>query len=180
MSIYLCVLFSVKYLYIRSFIVMFQRSTTEDFSSFSVEYNSTPSSRTCLLWNARLLSVQSFCDFLCDVLKISLNASATDFPVLFFSRSIQPYFENTSITVRIYLTPWLNFENCCISTRSAAKILLMSFTNFIDAVHKHLSFTEFFDVWFVKFVSELWTPNQVVFLFQRLHQSQILLLFQQF
>jgi len=64
-------------------------------------------------------------------LKISLKASATDFPVLSLSGSIQPYFENTSITVRRYLTPRSNFENASISTRSAAQILSILFTKTI-------------------------------------------------
>jgi len=66
--------------------------------------------------------------FSSDFLKISLNTSATDFPVLSLSGSIQPYFENTSITVRRYLTPRLDSENACISTRSAAQILSIPFT----------------------------------------------------
>jgi len=73
-------------------------------------------------------SVQSFSGFRFDFLKISLNASPTDFPVLSLSGSIQPYFENTSITVSRYLTSRLNFENACISTRSAAQILSIPFT----------------------------------------------------
>jgi len=44
MSMYLLVVFAAKYLYILPIIVPLQRSTAEDFFSFSVDYNSTPKS----------------------------------------------------------------------------------------------------------------------------------------
>ena len=72
------------------------------------------------------MSVQSFSGILCDVLKVSLSASETDLPVLSLSGSIQPYVENTSITVGRCLIPRLN---CFISIKSTVQILSMLFKN---------------------------------------------------
>jgi len=79
------------------------------------------------------LSVQSFSGILCDVLKVSLSASETDLPVLSLSGSIQPYVENTSITVGRCLIPRLNisfqssllfrFYQCCSKTLFFLEIL---------------------------------------------------------
>lgn len=88
------------------FIVLFQCSTTQLFSSFSVEYSSTPTEVTLVLRNSRPLSVQSIFGRLS--LKILLRAAATSTPVLLFNGTIHPYFENTSITVSKYFIPPLN------------------------------------------------------------------------
>ena len=51
------------------------------------------------------------------------NAEATDLPVLSFNGINHPYLEKMSMTARRYLTPRLNLEKACISTKSAAHIL---------------------------------------------------------
>ena len=51
------------------------------------------------------------------------DAEATDLPVLSFNGINHPYLEKTSMTARRYLTPRLNLEKACISTKSAAHIL---------------------------------------------------------
>ena len=51
------------------------------------------------------------------------NAEATDLPVLSFNGINHQYLEKMSMTARRYLTPRLNLEKACISTKSAAHIL---------------------------------------------------------
>jgi len=133
---YLLVLLVVKYLNIRSFIVLFQRSATEDFSSFSVVYSSTKD-LTCLLKNSSTLSTHSKPGF--RSLKISFSALATSAPVLVFKGNIQPYFKKTSITVSKYLTPSLSFENACCR-------------NFIDSRDYNSLFGKFLDRRFVQLI----------------------------
>ena len=55
-------------------------------------------------------------------------AEATDLPVLSFNGTNHPYLAKTSMTARRYLTPRLNLENACISTKSAAHILSIPLT----------------------------------------------------
>jgi len=122
-NVFVCVV-CCEILNIFTFIVLFQRSTTDDCSAFSVKFNTqyfhifitkfSPFVCPKLLWSSRL--------------KISFDAFKTGTQALSFNGSIQPYFENTSITVRRYLTPRLNLENDCMSTRSAAQILSIPFT----------------------------------------------------
>jgi len=124
-SIYLLVLFAVKHFFFHRAVPTFEHQR------FLLIF-----SRVKLYTQLLHMFVVKLSTFVCPklflfslwFLKISLNASATDFPVLPLSGSIQPYFENASITVRRYLTPRLNFENDCISTRSAAQILSIPFT----------------------------------------------------
>ena len=56
------------------------------------------------------------------------NAEATDLPIVSFNGINHPYLEKTWMTARRYLTPRLNLENACISTKSAAYILSIPLT----------------------------------------------------
>ena len=111
-----------------SFIVLFQRSTTDDFSSFSVVYNFIPfllrRSFIIALKNSLPLSDQSIFGFrFARSLNMDRKESATVCPRLSFRGRIHPNFEKTSITIRRYLIPLFHFENFPISTRSAAQML---------------------------------------------------------
>ena len=63
-----------------------------------------------------------------SVWKFLFVAFETETQALSFNGSIQTHFENTSITVRRYLTPRLDLENDCMSTRSVTQILSILFT----------------------------------------------------
>src|SRR6218665_540229 len=140
-SIYLLVELAVKFLNIFSLIVRFHRSIMQDFSSFLVEYSST-SFWTSLLQNSFPLSTHSFFGFLSLLVNIFSKACDTDFPLLSFNGTIQPYLQKISTTLNKYLKPSLYFEKDCISIKSAAQILSMSFTadifeNFRDVCVKN-------------------------------------------
>ena len=104
--------------------VLFHRSPTDEFSSFSCEYICTAffSKRPLryLLLNSLPLSTHRYCGFLpsLSLLKASLTVS----PFLSLSGSIQPYFLNTSRTMRRCRYPLFHLLNFCISTRSAHQI----------------------------------------------------------
>jgi len=121
MSKYKLELCSEKIFYIFCLIVRFQRSITEHFSSFSVEYNLIiycfKISSTYLLLNYFPLSVHK------NLGTLSFNnclyALATDSPFLFFTGTIHSYLEKMSIIIRRYLYPSFHLLNFCTSTRSA-------------------------------------------------------------
>src|SRR6218665_229429 len=125
-SIYLLVELAVKYLNIFSLIVRFHRSIMHDFSSFSVEYSST-SFWTSLLKNSFPLSTDSFLGFLSLLVNILSKACDTDFPLLSFNGTIQPYLEKISTTLNKYMKPSLYSAKHCISIKSAAQISSMLF-----------------------------------------------------
>src|SRR6218665_1003254 len=115
-STYLLVELAEKYLNIFSLIVLFHLSTTHDVSWFSVEYSST-SFLTSLLKNSFPLSNQTFPGLLTLLESIFVKPSAVEFSLLSCSGTIQPYLENTTITVNKYLMPSLYFAKDCMSTK---------------------------------------------------------------
>ena len=124
-SMYLLVKFAEKYSNIFYSMVLFQRSTPIDCSSFSVEYNSTKLC-TSLLWNSLPLSTHIYSGW--RSFNVFSNALATALRDLFFKGTIHPYLENTSIAVNKYFTLSLNFAKDCMSMGSAAQISSMPLT----------------------------------------------------
>src|SRR6218665_326290 len=118
---YFLVELAEKYLNILSRMLLFHLSTTQDFSSFSVEYYST-SFLTSLSKNSLPLSTHTFPCFRPLLARIFAKPSAVDFPVLSFNGTIQLNLEKVSKTVSKYLKPALSFAKACISTKSACQI----------------------------------------------------------
>ena len=116
----------VKYFHIIRLIVRFHRSTTHDFSSFSVQYKCTfllaNNSFMGPLSNSRPLSVHKNLGGLTPDFHNFLKAFTISSALLFLKGIQYPIFEKTSIIISRKTKPLLTGAKYFISTKSAAQI----------------------------------------------------------